>query len=79
MSGKLAEFDKPPLIPITGTVKFPMSVALLYAAVSVRVVLPMPDVVMDGGEKLAVTPFGIVPTENAILPLNPYNASALTT
>jgi hypothetical protein len=41
----------------------------LYAEVSVSVELP--DVAMEAGEKLAVTPAGKPPTEGVTVPVNP--------
>jgi hypothetical protein len=53
-------------------------VELLYAAVSVSVALPTVDVVMDAGEKLAVTPAGRPLTESATVPSNPFDADTST-
>lgn len=78
VSVKLPEFAKLPLVPTTVIVEFPMNVALLYAAVRVSVALPELDVVMVGGEKLAVTPLGNPLTESDTVPLNPLIAIAFT-
>ena len=51
-----------------------MYVELLYAAVSVSVALPSEEVVIDAGEKLAVTPAGKPLAESATVPLNPLDA-----
>lgn len=61
-------------MPVTVTVELPMYVELLYAAVSVSVALPRMDVLMEAGEKLAVTPAGKPLAESATVPLNPYHA-----
>ena len=55
-----------------------MYVELLYAAVSVSVALPTEEVVMDAGEKLAVTPAGRPLAESATVPLNPFHADTST-
>jgi hypothetical protein len=56
VSAKFVELATPPPVPVTATVEFPMYVDWLYAEVSVIVALP--DVVIDEGEKLAATPVG---------------------
>ncbi len=53
-----------------------MYVDVLYAAVSVSV--EVPEVVMEVGEKLAVTPAGNAPVESATVPVNAYRAETLT-
>ncbi len=75
---KLPEFTKLPLVPTTVIVEFPMNVALLYAAVRVRVALSELDVVIVEGEKAAVTPFGNPLTESPTVPLNPFIGEAFT-
>jgi hypothetical protein len=70
----IADCAEPPLAPVMVTAEFPMYVELLYSAVSVNVELPRPDVVIDCGEKRAVTPAGRPLTESATVPLNPFDA-----
>ncbi len=76
MSVKLAGIAVLPLVPVTVVVEFPMYVDVLYAAVSVSV--EVPEVVMEVGEKLAVTPAGNAPVESATVPVNAYRAETLT-
>ena len=72
----IADCAEPPLVPVMVTAEFLMYVDMLYAAVSVNVELPRLDVVIDCGEKLAVTPAGRPLTESATVPLNPFDADA---
>jgi len=87
VSAKPVEFAKMPLVPVFVPVTVmgvvlvyvgggPVVVELLYAEVSVSVALP--DVVMDVGEKLAVTPVGSPLADNVTGPVNPYCAATLT-
>ncbi len=77
MNVKFAELARVPLfVPVTVMAEFPMIVDVLYAAVGVGVALP--DVLMDAGEKLAVTPAGNPLTQSAAVPVNPFSAETLT-
>ena len=66
-----------PLVPVTVIGEFPMNVDALYAEVSVSVTLPVVDVVMEGAERVAVTPVGRPLTDKPTAPLNPSSAVAL--
>ena len=76
------------LVPVTVTpvcapvcpVLPPVYVELLYAAVSVSVVVPnaLADVkLIEEGEKLPVTPVGSPPAESATVPVNSLSADTL--
>ena len=69
MIGKLSGIAKLPLVPEIVTLEFPMNVDVLYAEVSVSVALP--DVLMEAGEKLAVTPAGSPLADSVTGPVNP--------
>lgn len=69
----IADCAEPPLVPVMVNAEFPIYVELLYAAVSVNVELATPDVAIDCGEKLAVTPAGRPLAESATVPLNPLD------
>jgi hypothetical protein len=73
--GKLSGIAKLPLVPEIVTLEFPMNVDVLYAEVSVSVALP--DVLMEAGEKLAVTPAGNQLAESATGPVNPFTGDTL--
>ena len=64
----------PLLVPFTVNVEFPEEVEALSVSVSVAV----PDVAMEAGEKLYVTPVGNPVTERSTVPLNPFSADTVT-
>ena len=76
MSETSVETTELPLVPVTVMADCPTYVDALYAAVSLSVALP--EVVIEAGEKLAVTPAGNPLTVSATAPVNPYSAETLT-
>lgn len=76
VSAMLVVFVNPPPDPVAVSVYDPPIVPA--AAVSVKVLLPLPGDAMDVGENFAVTPFGSPLIESAIADLNPPSAVVLT-
>ena len=70
----VVECVRPPLTPVTVTVKVPVGVCPPLP-VNVRVDVPVPPdaTVTPVGLKLALTPVGSVPVESETVPLKPFN------
>lgn len=64
-----------PLVPVTAKAELPA--VAVEPAVTVKVLLPFPDVMLVG-EKVAVTPCGAPLTDNATGELNPFNPATVT-